>query len=173
VARFDPVVTRYIRITATRNRNLRTDWSIAEIRTNRDPDVIDDEDDANNHRIVAITAEGFLNATAVRDDNNTTRASTNTPNYAGRWIQADLGGNYSVSRVVQVHEPDERDFAGRYRIEVSTDGRNWQRVFEGAGERARSGASFTAVRARFVRITAIQNRNLQTSWSIYKLKIRS
>jgi hypothetical protein len=173
VARFDPIVTRYIRITATRNRNLRADWSIAEIRTNRDPDVIDDEDDANNHRIVAVTAEGILNASAVRDNNNTTRASTNTPNYAGRWIQADLGGSYSVSRVVQIHEPDERDFPGRYRIEVSLDGRNWQRVFEGAGERARSGASFTPVRARFVRITAIQNRNLQTPWSIYKLKIRS
>ncbi len=173
VARFQAVTARYIRLTAIRNRSLQHNWSIAEIRTNRDPDVVDDEDDGNNHRIVAVTAEGVSNASAVGDDNNTTRASTTTHNYAGRWIQADLGGSYSVSRVVQIHEPDERDFPGRYRIDVSMDGKTWQKVFEGVGERARSGASFTPVRARYVRITAVANRNLQNSWSIYKLKIRS
>jgi hypothetical protein len=173
VARFNPVTTRYVRITALQNRDRRHPWSIAELRTNRDPDPVeDDADDRSNRPIRAITSEGISNITAVIDDNNTTRATTRTPNYAGNWVQADLGGSYTVSRVVQVHEPERADFPGRYRIEVSQDGKRWQTVFEGEGERNRSGASFTPVRARYVRITAVANRDLQHPWSIYKLKIR-
>lgn len=172
VARFDPVVTRYVRITALKNRDRQHPWSIAELRTNRDPDPVEDDDDRSNRPIRAITSQGLSNITSVIDDNNTARATTRTPNYAGNWVQADLGGSYTVSRVVQVHEPDRADFPGRYRIEVSQDGNRWQTVFEGEGERNRSGASFTPVRARYVRITALANRDLQHPWSIYKLKIK-
>jgi F5/8 type C domain len=173
IARFNPVVTRYVRITALSNRDRRHLWSIAELRTNRDPDPVeDDDDDRSNRPIRAITSEGLSNITAVVDENNTTRASTRTANYAGSWVQIDMGGSYTVSRVVQVHEPERADFPGRYRIEVSQDGNRWQRVFEGEGERNRSGASFTPARARYIRITAIANRDLQHPWSIYKLKIR-
>ncbi|HEX8184462.1 MAG TPA: discoidin domain-containing protein, partial [Blastocatellia bacterium] len=120
----------------------------------------------------AITSEGLSNITALIDDNNTTRAATKTANYAGSWVQIDMGGSYTVSRVVQIHEPERADFPGRYRIELSEDGNRWQKVFEGEGERNRSGASFTPVRARYIRITAIANRDLQHPWSIYKLRIR-
>ena len=175
VARFDPVVTRYVRITALRARGGGRPWSIAELRTNRDPDVIehDAEDDHLTPRpIRGITSQGLTNVNAIVDDNNTTRAATTTANYAGAWVQADLGGSYTVSRVVQVHEPDARDFPGRYRVEVSGDGNRWQTVFEGAGERGRSVATFTPVRARFVRITATANLNNRAPWSLYKLRIR-
>jgi len=93
-------------------------------------------------------------------------------NYAGSWIQVDLGGSYTVSRVVQIHEPDEQDYPGRYRIEISDDGRRWRGIFQGQGERGRSVASFNPVRTRFLRIMAIANHDLQHWWSIYKLKIR-
>jgi len=84
----------------------------------------------------------------------------------------DLGGSVTVSRVVQIHDPDERDYPGRYRIEISDGGSRWRGVFQGQGERGVSVASFNPVRARFLRITAIANHDLQHWWSIYKLKIR-
>ncbi|HEX8090079.1 MAG TPA: discoidin domain-containing protein [Blastocatellia bacterium] len=171
-ARFNPVTTRYVRITALRNRDRQHSWSIAELRTNRDPDPVEDDDDRANRPIRAITSEGLSNITSVTDENNTTRAVTRTANYAGSWVQVDMGGSYTVSRVVQIHEPERADYPGRYRIELSQDGSRWQTVFEGAGERNRSGASFTPARARYIRITAVANRDLQHPWSIYKLRIK-
>ena len=174
VARFNPVVTRFVRVTALRSQGNGRPGSIAELRTNRDDDVVaQDEDDQLTPRTIRnITAQGFTNINALVDDSNTTRATTNTANYAGAWVRVDLGGSYTVSRVVQIHEPDGRDFPGRYRIEVSADGERWQAVFTGAGERDRSAASFTPVRARYIRITATANLNNRSSWSLYRLKIR-
>ena len=172
VARFEPVTTRYIRLTALRNRGNNHGWSIAEVRTNRDPDVVDDEDDERlNRQIRSVTSRGFSNDAAVADEKGATRATSNKANYAGGWLQADLGGSYTISRVVQIHEPDREDYPRRYKIEVSLDGAQWQPVFEGRGEPGRSGASFAPVRARFVRITAIAERDAQHWWSIYRLKI--
>ncbi|MEK6285803.1 MAG: discoidin domain-containing protein, partial [Acidobacteriota bacterium] len=172
VARFEPVATRYIRITALRNRDSNHLWSIAEVRTNLDPEVVADEDDERlTRQIRSVTSRGFSNDASVADDNNTTRATTNKANYAGSWLQADLGGSYTISKVVLIHEPDGEDFARRYKIDVSSDGGQWLTVFEGRGEPGRSGASFNPVRARFVRITAISERDTQHWWSIYRLKI--
>ncbi len=174
MAQFAPVFTRYVRVTALRSRDRFHWWSIAELRTNRDQDVADrDEDDQLAPReIRRVDAQGISNASAVGDGKGTTRATTNTVNYAGSWIQVDLGGSYTVSRVVQIHDPDERDYPGRYRIEVSNDGSRWRGVYQGQGERGRSVANFNPVRTRFLRITAIANHDLQHWWSIYKLKIR-
>jgi hypothetical protein len=172
VARFEPVTTRYVRITALRSRGGNHWWSIAEIRTNRDPDVVEDEDDDRlTRQIRSVTSRGFSNDAGVADANNTTRATTNKANYAGSWLQADLGGSYTISKVTLVHEPDRQDYPRRYKIEVSSDGRQWQPVFEGRGEPGRSTATFNPVRTRFVRITAVSERDAQHFWSIYRLKI--
>jgi hypothetical protein len=172
VARFEPVLTRYVKITALRNRNRASWWSIAELRTNRDKDVVDrDEEDGLAFRTIRnLTAQGISNINAVMDDNNTTRATTGGPNYVGNWVQVDLGGSYTVSRLIQVHDPEARDFAARYKVEVSQDGNRWQIVFEGAGERGRSTADFNAVRARYLRITATGSTN--RPWSLYKLLVK-
>lgn len=173
VARFEPAVTRYVRITALRDRGRGHLWSIAELRTNRDSDVVDDDDDQLTPRAIRdITGQGISNLRALVDNDNTTRAMTNTANYAGAWLRVDLGGSYTVSRVVQIHEPEGRDFPGRYQVEVSADGERWRTVFEGAGTRGRSVATFTPVRARFIRITAVANHNNRLPWSLYKLRIR-
>ena len=165
---------RFVRITALRGRDRFHWWSIAEIRTNRDTDVADDDenDRLTPREIRRINAQGVSNASAIIDGRNTTRATTNNVNYAGSWIEVDLGEIYTVSRVVQVHEPDESDYPGRYRIEVSNDGNRWSGVFQGQGDRSRSAATFNPVRTRFIRITAISNHDLQHWWSIYRLKIR-
>ncbi|MFY9573526.1 MAG: discoidin domain-containing protein [Blastocatellia bacterium] len=174
VAQFAPVLTRFVRLTALRSRDRSHGWSIAELRTNRDQDPVDrdEEDGLVARQIRGVTTDGISNASAVGDGNNTTRATTGKANYAGTWIAVDLGGSYTVARVVQIHEPDDRDFPGRYRIEVSDDSRRWVPVWQGEGQRGRSVASFNPVRARFLRITATANHDLQHFWSIYKLKIR-
>jgi hypothetical protein len=166
------VTTRYIRITALRTRARNHDWSIAEVRTNRDPGVVDDDDDERlDRQIRSVTSSGFVNDSNIADASAATRATTNKANYAGSWVQADLGGSYTISKVVMVHEPSNEDYPRRYKIEVSLDGRQWQTVFDGRGEEGRSRATFNAVRARFVRVSAIADRATQNWWSIYKLRI--
>ncbi|MFL6215518.1 MAG: discoidin domain-containing protein [Blastocatellia bacterium] len=201
-AKFEAIRGRFIRVTATAlNTQFKQEWSVAELTAGIDPGQKprtiptpttpttptnpspnpgplppgnkDSDDDRLTPRAIRnITAQGFTNINAVVDDNNTTRATTSTGNYAGAWVRVDLGGSYMVSRVIQVHEPEAREHPGRYRVEVSSDGERWQTVFEGAGERGRSVATFTPVRARFIRITATANVNLRAAWSLYKLKIR-
>jgi hypothetical protein len=174
VAKFTPVTTRYVRLTALKNRDRSHWWSIAEVRTNRDPDVVDDDegDRLLDRAIRNVTSQGFPDIRPVADNNNSTRATTNNVNYAGSWVLADLGGSYTVSKVIQLHDPDREDYPGRYRIEASEDGRRWQTVFEGRGEPARSSASFTPVRARYIRITATANHDTRHWWSVYRLRIR-
>ena len=173
-ARFNPVITRYVRLTALKNRSRTHWWSIAELRTNRDPDVVEDDDGERllDRAIRDVTTQGLSDIRTVVDNNNSRRATTNNANYAGSWVLADLGGSYTVSKVVQLHDPDREDYAGRYRVEASDDGRRWQTVFEGRGEPSRSSASFTPVRTRYIRITATANRDTRHWWSLYRLRIR-
>ncbi|MEW6128505.1 MAG: discoidin domain-containing protein [Acidobacteriota bacterium] len=174
VARFTPVITRFIRITALRNLDNQHFWSIAELRTNRDEDVVDRDDDDGlmNRQIRNLTGRGFSNLNALLDENNRTAATTRTTDYLGSFIQADLGGSYTIAKVVQVHEPDNKNFAGRYLVEISMDGNQWQRVFEGVGTGTRSVATFTPVRARYIRLTATDDKNNRREWTVYKLRIR-
>ena len=173
-AKLNPVITRYVRLTALKARDRSHPWSIAELRTNRDPDVVeDDEGDRLLDRAIRnVTAQGFSDIRPVADNDNRTRATTNNVNFAGGWVLADLGGSYTVSKVIQLHDPDREDYPGRYRIEASEDGKRWQTVFEGRGEPNRSSASFTPVRARYIRITATANHDNRHWWSIYRLRIR-
>ncbi|HWP43850.1 MAG TPA: discoidin domain-containing protein [Blastocatellia bacterium] len=173
VAAFDDVTTRYIRITALRNRDRAHWWSIAELRTNRDPDVIDDEDDDKriDRPIRQVTGRGLSNLNAMLDDDQQSRASTNRARYVGSFIVLDMGGSYTISRVIQVHGPDTRDFPGRYRIEVSDNGRLYRTVWEGEGTDHRSRANFEPVRARYVRITATETRRTPNYWSISKIRV--
>ncbi|GEM_PF-1297849 len=170
VARFTPTTARYIRITATRNRNNVNWWSIAELRTDEDRQPGNDTTD--NHAIRDVTGRGFVELNTLLDRNSTTGATTNTASYRGSWVQVDLGSIVTVSQVAQVHNPYQDDFPGRYRIEVSTNGNNWENVYEGAGEQGRSVAEFRTVRARYVRITAVDSRNNRNRWSIQQLRIR-
>ncbi|HXG66622.1 MAG TPA: discoidin domain-containing protein, partial [Blastocatellia bacterium] len=141
VAEFAPVNTRYVRITALRDRDRANLWSIAELRTNRDPDPIEDEDSRLvDRQIRRATAQGFAEINLAVDDNRDTRASTGRAGYAGSFVVMDLGGSYTVSRVVQIHNPSDRDYPGRYKVEVSDDGNRWQTVFEGEGTAGRSRA---------------------------------
>jgi hypothetical protein len=166
---FDPVTTRYVRVTALRNRDRTHWWSISEIRTNRDEDVVDDNRQVERP-IRRATAQGFANIERAIDNDPNSFATTQSYQYNGSFVLLDLGGSYTISRVVQEHTPD-RDFPGRYRIEVSEDGRQWKTVWEGEGRSGRSVATFEPVRARYVRITGTGERGSRSEWTISSLKI--
>ena len=169
---FNPITTRYVRVTALRNRDRTHWWSISEIRTNRDDDVVDDNRQLERP-IRRATAQGFANIERAIDNDTNSFATTQSPEYKGSFILLDLGGSYTVSKVVQIHEPYDQDFPRRYRIEVSEDGRQWKAAWEGEGENGgRSSATFAPERARYVRITAtVERRQGRGWWTISSLKI--
>ena len=173
VARFNQITTRYIRITAIRNRDRSHWWSIAELRTDRDADPIERDEDAGrlSRNVQRANAQGFSNIRAATDEDLNTSATTDRANYAGSWVWLDLGGSYTVSKIVQIHTPRQGDFPARYQIEVSNDGNRWQTVYEGAGTEDRSRATFNPVRARFIRITATRERGGRYRWTISKFRI--
>jgi hypothetical protein len=161
---FNPVTTRYVRITALRNKNRTNWWSISEIRTNRDEDVVDDNRQVERP-IRRATAQGFANIERAIDDNPSSYATTQGPDYINSFILLDMGGSYTISRIVQIHTPYDKDFPRRYRVEVSEDGNRWRTVWEGEGAaNGRSVATFEATRARHIRITATQERRQDRGW---------
>ncbi|HJQ68779.1 MAG TPA: discoidin domain-containing protein [Blastocatellia bacterium] len=163
-ASFDPVTTRYVRVTALRNKNRTNWWSVTELRTNRDEEVVEDNRQLERP-IRRATAQGFANIERAIDDDTNTYATTQSPEYNGSFILLDLGGSYTISRVVQVHTPYDQDFPRRYRVEVSEDGSRWRTVWEGeGGANGRSVATFDSTRARHVRITATQERRQGRGW---------
>ncbi len=169
---FDPITTRYVRVTALRNRDRTHWWSISEIRTNRDEDVVDDNRQLERP-IARATAQGFANIERAIDNDTNSFATTQSPDYRGSFILLDLGGSYTISKVEQIHTPHDKDFPRRYRIEVSEDGRRWKTAWEGEGQnRGRSVATFAPERARYVRITATEERRQDRGWwTISSLKI--
>jgi len=172
-ASFNPVTARYVRITALRNRDTFHWWSIAELRTSRDSGPFDRGDDDGNvdRPIRRVTARCFSNPDAVLGRDTSTRATTGRADYVGCWIQVELFETSLVSRVLQVHAPNAKDYPGRYIVEVSQDGRRWQKVWQGDGADDRSRANFDPVRARYVRITATDTGNERRWWSISTLKV--
>ena len=115
---------RYIRVTATALNTLYKDhWSIAEIRAGVDP--------GQTARTIPGTVETAPDRTRpsnllrdmalAKDDRLDTRATSGTPNYEGMRFTHDLGGEYELSRLVQVHGQWPDDYPGEYKIEVSRD----------------------------------------------------
>jgi hypothetical protein len=171
IATFTPVITRFVRLTALRQRDRIHPWSIAEIRTNRDPGAIDEDDGRLDREIRDAVGNGLANLNALLDANETNFASSGRGGYHGAFVTLDMGGSYTISKVVQVHEPNEQDFPDYYRIDVRSTDERWQMVFEGAGEAARSRATFNPVRARFVRITVLETRARPARWKLPRVRV--
>ncbi|GGU47406.1 discoidin domain-containing protein [Streptomyces lavendofoliae] len=81
-----------------------------------------------------------------------------------QWLGVDLGATRTVARVTLDWE---RAYGKAYRVEVSTDGEAWRTVWSTtAGDGGLDTARFTAVPARFVRVTGIERG---TEWG-YSLR---
>jgi len=171
LARFNPVFARFIRITALSERDGTHWWSIAELRSGSDSNAAEEDEKRVDRPIVKVSGRGISDVDAVRDTDPDTSATTRRSDYAGSSITLDMGASYLISRVVQVHNPDDMDYPGRYSVDVSDDGNRWQIVWQGNGEQGRSRARFNQVRARFVRITATANLGQNQWWSMSRVRI--
>lgn len=165
VARFSPTLGRYIRLTATRDRNTFNWWSISELR------VVVRQTARSDPSGARISGDLQDLAYAI-DGNDQTRATTNSPNYAGRSITLDLGGEYEISKVTQIHSPSDGDYPALYKVEASRDNSRWREVYRGAGTPSRSVAEFNDRDVRYIRITALDRRNGFNWWSIHELIVK-
>ncbi|MFD9353221.1 discoidin domain-containing protein [Streptomyces sp. NPDC060031] len=87
-----------------------------------------------------------------------------------QWLQIDLG---SASLVKRVTLNWERAYGKAYRIEVSTDGTNWQTAWSTTtGDGGLDTAQFNGVSARYVRIHGVQ-RGTQWGYSLHEVGIYS
>ncbi|WP_336317986.1 discoidin domain-containing protein [Streptomyces lavendofoliae] len=85
-----------------------------------------------------------------------------------QWFGVDLGATRTVARVTLDWE---RAYARAYRVEVSTDGKAWRTVRSTtAGDGGLDTARFTAVPARFVRVTGLE-RGTEWGYSLRELGV--
>jgi beta-glucanase (GH16 family) len=83
------------------------------------------------------------------------------------WLRVDLGARYNVSRINLNWENNGKT----YLIETSTDGTTWQPVYStSTGKSGVTEVTFTAVSARFVRVTGTLRVN-QYGYSLYELQV--
>jgi hypothetical protein len=87
--------------------------------------------------------------------------------YGTEWLKIDLGSRYTISQVViDWHEY----YAREYDVEVSTDNRNWTRVYRNeSGNGGTDTVNFSARDARYVRVEC--NRRNESGYSIYELEV--
>ncbi|MGW0400057.1 discoidin domain-containing protein [Streptomyces sp. NPDC003002] len=86
----------------------------------------------------------------------------------GQWLQLDLGGTRLVQRVTLDWEGA---YGKAYRVELSTDGTNWQPVWSTAsGDGGLDTARFPATSARHVRIHGLQ-RGTQWGYSLREVGV--
>ncbi|WP_223654246.1 discoidin domain-containing protein [Hymenobacter psoromatis] len=83
------------------------------------------------------------------------------------WLRVDLGGLYNVSRVNLNWENNGKSYV----VETSTDGTTWQPAYStSTGKGGVNELTFTAVSARFVRVTGTLRVN-QYGYSLYELQV--
>ncbi|MEU6217680.1 discoidin domain-containing protein [Streptomyces sp. NPDC047022] len=87
-----------------------------------------------------------------------------------QWLQIDLGATHRVGSVTLDWE---RAYAKSYRIELSTDGANWQTVWSTTtGDGGLDTARFSGTPARYVRVHGLQ-RGTGWGYSLYDVGVHS
>ncbi|MFJ9716899.1 discoidin domain-containing protein [Streptomyces sp. NPDC101213] len=87
-----------------------------------------------------------------------------------QWLRIDLGATHPVGRVTLDWE---RAYGKSYRIDLSTDGRDWRTVWSTAsGDGGLDTARFTATPARHVRVQGLA-RGTQWGYSLYEVGVHS
>ncbi|MFE9622636.1 discoidin domain-containing protein [Streptomyces sp. NPDC006527] len=87
-----------------------------------------------------------------------------------QWWQVDLGATSLVSRVTLDWE---RAYGKSYRIELSTDGRNWRTAWSTtSGDGGLDTARFTGTPARYVRVHGL-DRGTDWGYSLYEVGVHS
>nr|WP_329616963.1 discoidin domain-containing protein [Streptomyces brevispora] len=114
---FEARRARYVRLVGTQRA---TDWGMSLWSLSVYGDADPDKDLARGAKAEASTSDGTGPASNVFDGDRTTRWSSEFAD--GQWIQADLGSDVSVNRVVLDWETA---YAKKFVIQVSADGKEW------------------------------------------------
>ena len=107
----------------------------------------------------------FAGSNAV-DGNKDTRWSSNFADNA--WIAVDLGKTYAVSKVVLNWEAA---YGESYKIQTSTDGKNWTTAKDVTGKNGGIDTiTFNTVNARYVRMQGVK-RGLPYGYSLWEMEV--
>lgn len=113
-----------------------------------------------------LARDGATSPAAVTDGDSSTRWSSEFSD--PQWIAIDLGQSTRISRV-ELHW--EAAFGRAYAIEVSMDGKTWQKVF--STEKGKGGIEtirFAPVEARYVRMTGTR-RATPFGYSLWEFRV--
>ncbi len=108
----------------------------------------------------------------VKDGSAGTLWSTGASQTNGQWFEIDMGANIPFNQILLDTEKNstyEQDYPRGYTVQVSSDGTNWTQVASGAGRVKVTPINFTAVTARYIRIT--QTGSSSNWWSIGDLAV--
>ena len=84
------------------------------------------------------------------------------------WFELDMGRSHKVERVVLEHPASQQPRG--YVVALSVDGQTWQEVSRNDDNWARVDASFSAIAARYVRISTT-NSSPYHAWGIREVSI--
>ena len=85
-----------------------------------------------------------------------------------QWLEVDLGGEQTISRVELYWEAA---FAKAYKVEVSTDGKDWNRIYKtNDGDDGTEVIRFKPTAARYVRVEGTK-RGTPFGYSLWELAV--
>lgn len=115
------------------------------------------------------TASGTA-AGNVLDGDASTRWSTGAAQTGGEWFQVDMGSNQTFNQIVlDSGSGSTGDYPRGYTVQVSNDGTSWTQIASGQGTNEQLPINFTAVSARYIKIT--QTGTSGNWWSIGELNV--
>jgi len=108
---------------------------------------------------------------AACDANPETRYDTGKEQSAGMWLMVELPEATAICGVKLDAGKSRGDFPRGYKVELSTDGKQWGKpVAEGKGSAGMTEIVFTSAAAKFIRITQTGAQK-GTFWSIHEMQL--
>jgi len=116
------------------------------------------------------------NVKAAFDDDVGTRWDTGRPMKAGDWYSLDMGKPQRVNGVIVDFRPSGQDFPEGLKVEVSTDGKEWEQVAKTSdlaviNKGGKSTLSFDPVEAQHIKLTIEKTHGEGMFWSIHELSV--
>ena len=105
----------------------------------------------------------------IDNKNSKKRWSTNEGQKAGHWLSIELDKTKLVNGIIMNHGSSSNDYAPKYKLETSLNGKDWQSAGEFQGTASVSKARFKDTEAKFIRLTILEKKG--GYWSIHELDI--
>ena len=155
---FAPCQARYLRLEQTGQPDWHPTWLISEIAVS-----------ATKAWAGAKASHFGHDAPRAHDAQLDTAWNTrNARQRPGMWFELDMGRPHKVERVVLEHPASQQPRG--YVVALSVDGQTWQEIGRNDDNWARVDASFSAIAARYVRISTT-NSSPYHAWGIREVSI--